>query len=84
MDVVGHQAESMDAATEFLDDSLQKEIKPVPVAILEEDVLLGVAAQDYVVECAGEVYALFASHEEVVRDLKQQSKPDPVGVPLKR
>ena len=39
----------MDAAAEFLDDSLQKEIKPVPVAILEEDVLLCVSAQDDVV-----------------------------------
>jgi len=71
VDVVGHQAESVDAATELLDDSLQKEIKPVPVAILKEDILLCVAAQDDVVECAGEVYALFAGHGEVVQDLKQ-------------
>jgi hypothetical protein len=60
--VVCHKAESVDAAAEFLDYSLQKEIKSVPVTILKEDVLLGVTAQDYVVECAGEVYALFASH----------------------
>ncbi len=61
----------MDAAAEFLDDSLKEEVKPVPVAILEEDVLLRVAAQDYVVECAREMYALFACHGEVIRDLKQ-------------
>ena len=60
--VVGHQAESVDAATEFLDGSLQEEIKPVPVAILEVDVLLCVAAQDDVVECTGVMYSLFACH----------------------
>jgi hypothetical protein len=66
MDVVGHQAESVDTAAEFLDYSLHKEIKHVPVAILEEDVLLGVTAQDDVVESAGVVYALFACHVVVV------------------
>ena len=64
VDVVCHQAVRMDAVAEFLDSFLEKEVKPEPVAILKENILFGVSAQDDVVEGAGKVYALFAGHGE--------------------
>jgi hypothetical protein len=69
--MVGHQAVSMDTEAEFFDGFLQEEEKPAPVAIIEEDVLPGVPAQDDVEEGAGVVNALFAGHGGVIQELRQ-------------
>lgn len=49
MDVIGHQAEGMDAVTEPLYPFLEKEIKAVTVIVFEEDILPGVPTQDHVI-----------------------------------
>ena len=79
VDVVCHQAVRMDAVAEFLDPLLEEEVKPVPVAILKEDVLFGVSAQDDVVEGAGKVYALFAGHGEIISFKSKKASLTPPG-----
>jgi hypothetical protein len=71
MNMVGHQAVGMDTEAEFFDGFLQEEEKTAPVAVIEEDVLPGVPAQDDVIESAGIVDALFAGHGEILQELKQ-------------
>jgi len=61
----------MDAVAELFYPFLEKEVKPVSVAIIEEYVLFGVSAQDDMIEGAWKVYALFTSHGVVIPILKQ-------------
>lgn len=62
MHMVCHQAEGMDAMSEALGPFLQQKIEPVPVGVVEEDVLSRIATQDYVIVSAGIVDSGFSCH----------------------
>jgi len=52
----------VNAAAKLLDRVLQHQVQAIVVAISKEDLLAGIAAQDDMVDCAGEMYAGFACH----------------------
>ena len=64
MDMIGHEAEGMDPIAEAAHAFGEQLIERATVLGGEEDVLPGVAAQDHVVEGAGDVQAGFAGHLE--------------------
>ena len=71
MYMVCHQAVRMNTEAEFFDGFLQEKEKTIPVAILEENVLPGIPAQDDMIKGTGVMNALLAGHGEVIRELKQ-------------
>jgi len=71
MNVVGHQAECVDTAAERIYRALQKQVKTGAVAVIEEDGLACVTAQDNVVNSAGIMDAGFACH---TRDVAANSR----------
>ena len=52
----------MDAVTEASTALAQQIVKNLPIIVIEEDVLLGIAPQDHVIEATRYVQARFASH----------------------
>ena len=66
MDVVGHQAKTVDAAAVLFYDILEKMVEPEPVAVIEENRLPGVTAKNNMVDCAGKMDARFTCHDHVI------------------
>ena len=64
--MIGHQAEGMNAVAEAADAFLDQFIEPRAVFSGKEDVLTCVTAQDDVVEAAGHVQTRFASHAAMI------------------
>jgi hypothetical protein len=55
MNMVCHEAKSVDAAAELFYDVLQDDVETAPVAVVEKDRLTGVTAQHNMVDCAGKM-----------------------------
>lgn len=62
MQVVRHEAEAVDAAVELLDGMLKNQVQPVPVPVLEEDLVTCFTAKNDVVYSTGVVNAWFTCH----------------------
>lgn len=77
MNMVGHQAECVDTAAERFNRSLQKQVKTGAVAVIEEDGLACVAAQDNVVNSSGIMDAGFACHAGTVTANNRKSSLTP-------
>ena len=60
--MICHQAEGVNPVAEARHAFRHEFIEAIPVLWREEDVLVGVAAQDDVIEAAGDVKAGFAGH----------------------
>ncbi len=56
----------MDAATEFFDCVQEDQVKPVTIAVIKEDGLAGIAAQDDVINRTGVMDAGFACHGRTI------------------
>ena len=62
MQMIGHQAEGMHAVAEALDTLGHEFIEIAPISRRKENILARIAAQDDVIETAGDVKARFAGH----------------------
>jgi hypothetical protein len=82
MDVVGHQAEGVDTAVELFNRPLQEEIQSQSVAIIKEDRVTGVTAQDNVIDCAWIMDAGFACHAGNVSVNSRKSSLTPELPPI--
>jgi hypothetical protein len=71
----------MDSAAELLDGVLEDQVEAIPVAIVEEDRVAGVAAEDDVVDGAGIMDAGFTGHAGRIAANVRKSNltpPDPL------
>jgi hypothetical protein len=66
MDVVGHEAKAVDAATELLHSILKKQVEAVPVTFIEENRISGIAAKDNMVDGAGIMKTGFTGHAGIM------------------
>jgi hypothetical protein len=66
VDVVGHEAKAVDAATETLHSILKKQVESVPVPFIEENRISGIAAKDNMVDSAGIMNAGFTRHAGII------------------
>lgn len=78
MDMVGHQAKSVDAATEFFHDVLEKMVETEPVAVIEKNRLSGVSTEDNMVDSAGKMDARFTCHDHIIRENGRKSSLTPM------
>jgi len=60
--MVCHQAEGMNSMSEALSPFLQQKIEPVPVGVIEKNVLSRISTQDNVIICAGIMNTRFSCH----------------------
>ena len=77
MDMVAHQAEGMDTATKHLDGILKDQIEAITVAVVEEDRIAGVAAEDDVIESGRIMDAEFTGHAGSMPANVRKSNPTP-------
>lgn len=64
--------------TEAFGPFLEQKIEPVPVGIIEKDILLRVPTQDYMIVCAGIVDAGFSCHERTIDQKSNNASLTPV------
>ena len=81
MDMVGHQAKSVDAALELFHDVLEKMVETEPLAAVEENRLSGVSTEDNMVDCAGKMDARFTCHDHIIQGNSSKSSLTPM-VPI--
>jgi hypothetical protein len=62
VEVIGHETKTVNAASKYFHCVLKYQIEAIAVPVLKEDRIPGVAAQDYVVNRAGEMNAGFPWH----------------------
>jgi hypothetical protein len=81
MDMVGHEAEGVNAVTEPAGSFLEEEVETVTVVISVENGLTVVTPENDVVESAGEMDAWFACHVKMIPHSSNLStwKPDPIS-----
>jgi hypothetical protein len=82
MDMVGHEAEGVNAVTEPAGSFLEEEVETVTVVISVENGLTVVTPENDVVESAGEMDAWFACHVKMIPHSSNLStwKPDPISI----
>jgi hypothetical protein len=68
MDMVCHAAEGMNTATKLHGYFLHEQVKAITIGIVNEYRLACVAAKNYMIESAGEMYAWFTCHGESIVD----------------
>jgi len=81
MDMVGHQAKSVDPAAEFFHDVLEKMVETEPVEVVEENRLSGVTTEDNMVDCTGKMDARFTCHDHIIRENGRKSSLTPNMTP---
>ena len=67
VDVIGHEAEGMDAVPESFSPIFEECVAVAPVGMTEEDILTTVAAENDMIDSAGIMDTGFASHGESLR-----------------
>ena len=75
MDMVPHQAKSMNTAMKHLNGVLKDYIKAISVTVIEEDWISGVTAKNNVVISTGIMNAGFASHRLRLAVNVRKSRP---------
>jgi hypothetical protein len=78
MDMVGHQAKSVDAAAELFHDVLEEMVETEPVEVIEENRLSGVTTEDNMVDCTGKMDARFTCHDHIIRENGRKSSLTPM------
>lgn len=77
MEMVAHQAEGMNTAMEFLDSMLEDQIEAITVAIVEEDRIASVAAEDDVIESGRVMDAKSTGHAGIIATNVRKSNLTP-------
>lgn len=62
MNMVTHETESVKPVAVSLTRFLEDLVKAIPVLVVGENVLLGIASHDNVVNCCGSMYTWFSCH----------------------
>jgi hypothetical protein len=82
VDVIGHKGKSEYAMPEPFARFLENLVEAIPVLVVRENVLTGIAALDDVVNRSGAVYAGFSRHGLRLSGKFNSSRPDPLCPPL--
>jgi hypothetical protein len=82
VDVVRHEAESMDAMAIALHAFLEQKVETIAVFVIEEDVLVSVAAQYYMVQSSRIMNARLACHEVILPDYSKIASLTPFLTPF--
>jgi len=75
--VIGHQAEAVDAAAEFLCSLLQEQVEAVAVPVFEKDRIAGIAAKNDMIHGAWIVDAGLTWHDERIAGNSKKSSLTP-------
>jgi hypothetical protein len=78
MDMIGHQAVTVNSATKSLDRILEIEKKTIPVSIVKKNGLTSIAPENYMINRPRKMDSRFTRHEKMVHGEYLKVKPDPM------
>jgi hypothetical protein len=81
--MVTHQAEGVDTTAVFFDNILKDQIEAIAIAIVKEDRITGIAAEDDMIESGRIMDAEFTGHARIIAINVRKSNltpydPDPI------